>query len=1501
MNLMISHPKKQRKAFALILAIVAMAFMVMLTLTLSSIISSKLRLLTAQKESRMARQNAMLGLSAAISSLQTTLGKDNAVSANATILDTDPDTVRIDGVQTPYVVGAFNVRKDAQGEDIKEWQDANLEISKNLRYGRNADANDVEWLISSERRLQNPQVQSIQDLSDEVVKLATYKALDEYPDEFGGNITKDHKSEEVEVLAGKIKMAEGGAYAWWVSDESQKAKINLMRPEKYLDNISTGDAASFEAPSDRFIPQFSNIGFLEELSNMQLNPFLPSFSEDKAQTIAKMSSLDEFAILDPTLEDWSKENKADYTTVSVGIPVDVTQGKLKEDLSAYIFSNASGVKDTDTIIRGGPSDKNYTGPKLGVKNYTNFMPRMGLLKGYATIVSDRDKGKNSFETYVEPQGQVSTTGKAQHGIFPIISCVMWTFQLAYEKTGTDEVDLYLYCYPKVKIWNPHNVAIKSGYILKVNFPYVLQTGVKMDQSKDPCSNESQDWASKSESVYSNYYCPAMAIDEDLRDVYINKQCQEISAADYNSKTDVHFKYQPRIPLFVNGAKAEGCLTIDMSDIIKSERTLKRGSSPHSENKGTSGTPAVCLAIPEFTIYPGENIELNLNEQNGVVDYVERGGHGTLGSTSTSAYPQLTRGNINKTSGNSHAKIENGFFRINLNTKLKPAGSGVNSTGFTHSQMQTSSLANARVCAAWIVYKKPQHAYNTYRNNEPTASSEGYELYRAGTGEYLTSQDFGHMESGGDLYGAKPMNDAYYADSGHQSAYHAAYNKFATNYAWDPQTMAMSKTDVLNAGFKYLNDYYGLGWGSYDFNYDWQSESGTPINERKYYGYIKNNKPSPTASYVYPEIPRRQDLDQGLDLYNSYPYYGNNKRGVFYKNQTLASGSATAGKSVAYYCNLRSDQTNGETTAKPKAQIHALTSTGKHAYSPGWELSTLLPTKKYFSSNHYNNGDNQKTPQIIQTSNFMRNSGEALRVNKSHGYNTSYRTVGGVPPSNNNQGEIFFKSQTASGLWPNIYPSDLGSRWEASSQGDNDWKWQNTYKSHADSDTLYSPVLMDMTGPTGKNDNQLAHWSVISPVFDYPRSEKQVLSLGIFSHANLSMMPWQPTYPFGESFPSVFVSRDKIVDEDTKVLYDNELIDISYMLNYSMWDRFYLSTVPKEGLGDIRAGMRLQNTRNFITVAPDEKRELVGDDAFEKSAKYVGIDGAFNVNSTSYEAWRALLGALLGTKKQTILEDEYPKQINADDPEKFYMPNPGNINPLVAPQKTEDGYCFGYRDVQAGRSFSAADIDRLAREIVAEVKRRAPFFSLADFVNRRLISYSDASSDDDLTYQSLMGTIAAAIDRVSKEFENDTGTEISTFQTDGEVATEKISTNTGAMSGYKIYKDGQKTTEFAEHLGASKQGNRFKRFLGWPGYMPLQSQILQAIGPVITPRGDTFTVRSYGEYKNTITGDTSKAYCEAVVQRVANPVDPTDDAVSPKSEFGRKFKIVSFRWLTPAEL
>ena len=86
-------------------------------------------------------------------------------------------------------------------------------------------------------------------------------------------------------------------------------------------------------------------------------------------------------------------------------------------------------------------------------------------------------------------------------------------------------------------------------------------------------------------------------------------------------------------------------------------------------------------------------------------------------------------------------------------------------------------------------------------------------------------------------------------------------------------------------------------------------------------------------------------------------------------------------------------------------------------------------------------------------------------------------------------------------------------------------------------------------------------------------------------------------------------------------------------------------------------------------------------------------------------------------------------------------------------------------------------------------------------------------------------------------------------------------------------------------------------------------MLTVLGNAATPRSDTFTIRAYGEARDAGGKPVARATCEAVVQRVPEYVDPADRAEVRPAElssesnkrFGRRFNIVSFRWLAPAEI
>ena len=93
--------------------------------------------------------------------------------------------------------------------------------------------------------------------------------------------------------------------------------------------------------------------------------------------------------------------------------------------------------------------------------------------------------------------------------------------------------------------------------------------------------------------------------------------------------------------------------------------------------------------------------------------------------------------------------------------------------------------------------------------------------------------------------------------------------------------------------------------------------------------------------------------------------------------------------------------------------------------------------------------------------------------------------------------------------------------------------------------------------------------------------------------------------------------------------------------------------------------------------------------------------------------------------------------------------------------------------------------------------------------------------------------------------------------------------------------------------------------GAPGYLT-QADILQVIGPALSARSDTFVIRTYGDALDAAGKVQAQAWCEAVVQRVPQPLSPDASGLNSSlagktNDFGRRFVITSFRWLSPGEL
>jgi hypothetical protein len=254
-----------------------------------------------------------------------------------------------------------------------------------------------------------------------------------------------------------------------------------------------------------------------------------------------------------------------------------------------------------------------------------------------------------------------------------------------------------------------------------------------------------------------------------------------------------------------------------------------------------------------------------------------------------------------------------------------------------------------------------------------------------------------------------------------------------------------------------------------------------------------------------------------------------------------------------------------------------------------------------------------------------------------------------------------------------------------------------------------------------------------------------------------------------------------------------------------------------------------------------------------------------VNSTSVEAWTALLAGMRGLPK--LPNSTGDNSQSAIFPRGIWQP--GDRQSQLAGDN--DASYSGYRGL------TDAQVRTLAEAIVKQVRLRGPFVSLGQFVNRALVSV--AADGNGL---GISGALQAAIDQSG---------------------TNSLSGGSLTDSGDRSHYNDWGTIPADGPVNAV--GQRSSNIPGWLS----QADILQAIGPVIAARSDTFVIRAYGDAKNPLTGEiTARAWCEATVQRMPEFYDSSQPSwAAPASLnvtnklFGRRFHCISFRWLTPTEI
>ena len=104
---------------------------------------------------------------------------------------------------------------------------------------------------------------------------------------------------------------------------------------------------------------------------------------------------------------------------------------------------------------------------------------------------------------------------------------------------------------------------------------------------------------------------------------------------------------------------------------------------------------------------------------------------------------------------------------------------------------------------------------------------------------------------------------------------------------------------------------------------------------------------------------------------------------------------------------------------------------------------------------------------------------------------------------------------------------------------------------------------------------------------------------------------------------------------------------------------------------------------------------------------------FNVNSTSVEAWKAVLGSL--KNRPIVVRSESGVESIAAKDGNTPVANIGAPRDVIA----EDASASDPEQWYGRRTLTDDEISSLAEGIVKEIRKRGPFLSLADFVNRRV--------------------------------------------------------------------------------------------------------------------------------------------------------------------------------------
>ena len=392
-----------------------------------------------------ARANARLAIMLAIGDLQKTLGPDRAVTATSEILALDSTTA----IAKPNTAGVW-----------ESWWDFNPNAAP--AYATEKTNRFRRWLVSSA----DPAAPLNRDFvttpwTGKTVELVGNGSLGASP------------TVAAKVTAGLVPVSKNGriqgSYAWHVSDESVKARINVYRDPSLNTTLAQKRALLAGHRPDPTVmkgPDGTSPSFLPtDLSATE-------FAKAKGKSY-KLLDLDQVELLDQA-KGKTKQFRNDVTPYSLGLMTDVRRGGLKQDLSSvFEMSTATGAMSLPPAFASGASQKLYgstTPTHTGVSD-----PYWSTLWGYYNSFRSINTPETN-PTLVLPATASSLTANLTPTSYfpgPVIAKVETVFSLVTREVASSYLGEYgpsapmnlfddtvnLIFTPQVTLHNPYNVNI----------------------------------------------------------------------------------------------------------------------------------------------------------------------------------------------------------------------------------------------------------------------------------------------------------------------------------------------------------------------------------------------------------------------------------------------------------------------------------------------------------------------------------------------------------------------------------------------------------------------------------------------------------------------------------------------------------------------------------------------------------------------------------------------------------------------------------------------------------------------------------------------------------------------------------------------------------------------------------------------------------------------------------------------------------------------------------